>query len=223
VNWASQNVSGANLPRIGPDRLLQYEFQLPEVAEQKRIAAMLERANRLRRMRRYGLELSDNLLSVAYVRLFGDPQTNPNNVPIEELGEYIAFLTSGSRGWAEHYVKSGARFIRSLDVQMNRIPNDNAVFVDAPPGAEAERTLIGLKLAICDIHGFLLPVSDGLLALTRLSDVGIPFGQSIAPVQLLARHAFVVRGPLGQQWREACRKTRHLAVGRSTLDRCRET
>jgi type I restriction enzyme S subunit len=115
---------------------------LPTAAEQKRIAAILERADRLRQLRRYGLEMSENFLSVAYLRLFGDPTANPKNIPMTELGKHIAFLTSGSRGWAEHYAKSGARFIRSLDVQMNRIPSDNAVFVDAPPGAEAERTRV---------------------------------------------------------------------------------
>src|SRR5437660_1022262 len=31
VNWASQNVSGANLPRLGPDRLLEYQLQLPDL------------------------------------------------------------------------------------------------------------------------------------------------------------------------------------------------
>jgi type I restriction enzyme S subunit len=133
---------GATVGGISQDFPTNVRFPLPDLAKQKRIAAILERADRLRRLRRYGLELSDNFLSVAYLRLFGDPVTNPMQIPTAELGKYIDFLTSGSRGWAEHYVESGARFIRSLDVQMNRIPIENAVFVDAPPGAEAERTRV---------------------------------------------------------------------------------
>jgi type I restriction enzyme S subunit len=44
---------------------------LPTVVEQKRIAAILERADRLRRLRRYGLEMAETLLPAAFLELFG--------------------------------------------------------------------------------------------------------------------------------------------------------
>src|SRR5207245_3135150 len=106
---------GATVPHLSRDFVEELRIPLPEFSEQKRVAAILERADRLWRLRRYSLQMYENFLSVAYLRLFGDPRTNPKKIPIAELGKYIAFLTSGSRGWAEHYAKSGARFIRSLD------------------------------------------------------------------------------------------------------------
>jgi len=39
--------------------------------EQQRIAAILERADRLRRLRRYALELSEGYLQAVFVEMFG--------------------------------------------------------------------------------------------------------------------------------------------------------
>ena len=76
VKWATNNVSGANLPRLDPDRLLEYEIELPDLSEQQRIAAQLQQADRLRRSRRHALEFTDTFLPAAFLELFGDPLSN---------------------------------------------------------------------------------------------------------------------------------------------------
>ena len=113
----------------------------------------MERADRLRRTRRYALELSDTFLPAAFLRLFGDHVRNPKNFRIAELGEFLSFVTSGSRGWAEFYVADGSRFIRSLDVKMNCISDEDAVFVNAPKGAEADRTRVKTGDVLLTITG----------------------------------------------------------------------
>ena len=142
VKWASNSVSGANLPRLDPERLREYEIELPDLSEQQRVAGRLEQADRLRRTRRYALELTDTFLPAAFLELFGDPTTNPLGLPVAELGNFLSFVTSGSRGWADYYVPEGARFIRSLDVRMNYISDEDAVFVKPPNGAEVDRTRV---------------------------------------------------------------------------------
>jgi type I restriction enzyme S subunit len=77
VEWASSNVSGANLPRLSPKLLATYRIPLLPVAEQKRIAAILSKADRLRRLRRYARELSDGYLGSVFLEMFGDPVSNP--------------------------------------------------------------------------------------------------------------------------------------------------
>jgi hypothetical protein len=104
--------------------------------------AVLDQTDRLRRTRRYALELTDTFLPAAFIELFGDPTTNPLGLPVAELGDFLSFVTSGSRGWAEHYVPEGARFIRSLDMRMNNISDEDAVFVKPPNNAEADRTRV---------------------------------------------------------------------------------
>lgn len=55
----------------------QVQIPLPPLPIQRRIAGILDQADRLRRMRRYALELSDQFLPALFLRMFGDPATNP--------------------------------------------------------------------------------------------------------------------------------------------------
>ncbi|HXG88454.1 MAG TPA: restriction endonuclease subunit S [Vicinamibacterales bacterium] len=97
VKWASNSVSGANLPRLDPDRLREYEFDLPDLSEQRRIADRLEHADRLRRTRLYAIGLTDTLLPAAFLELFGDPRTNPKGWDggiIDDVVEFSQYGTS---------------------------------------------------------------------------------------------------------------------------------
>jgi type I restriction enzyme S subunit len=133
---------GATFAEINKELFESVQVPYCDLPEQRRIAGRLEQADRLRRTRRYALELADTILPAAFLELFGDPTTNPLGFPIAELGDFLSFVTSGSRGWAEFYVPDGARFIRSLDVRMNNISDEDAVFVKAPNSAEADRTRV---------------------------------------------------------------------------------
>ena len=144
---------GSTFEAVNRDDLETLRIPLPTISEQKRIARLLEQADRLRRTRRYALELSDNFLPAAFLELFGDHVLNPKKFRVAELGEYLSFVTSGSRGWAEYYVSDGDRFIRSLDVRMNYIPNEDAVFVNAPAGAEADRACVRTDDVLLTITG----------------------------------------------------------------------
>ena len=98
VKWASNSVSGANLPRLDPERLRDYEVKLPDLSEQQRIAGRLEQADRLRRTRRYALELTDTFLPAAFLELFGDPVTNQmgwKTSPFEEGDLRVTQLALG--------------------------------------------------------------------------------------------------------------------------------
>jgi len=89
VNWASQNVSGANLPRIDPKRLLEFEIPLLPLEKQRAIGCILEHADRLRRIRRYALELGDSFLGETFVSLFGDVTLKKNQWSEDRLGNLV--------------------------------------------------------------------------------------------------------------------------------------
>jgi type I restriction enzyme S subunit len=94
VAWASQNMSGANLPRLDPKLLVDYEIRLPPLSEQKRIAAILEKADRLRRTRRYAHELSGTFLQSVFLEMFGNFLITDEN---EVLKNVLALpLSNGS-------------------------------------------------------------------------------------------------------------------------------
>ena len=79
VNLATSRCSGANLPRLGPKQLAgsSFEIPLPPLAEQKRIAGILDAADALRAKRREALAQLDTLLQATFLDMFGDPVTNP--------------------------------------------------------------------------------------------------------------------------------------------------
>jgi len=82
----------AAVPGLNREDAYEKRIQFPTVAEQRYIAAQLDQADRLRRARRYTLELSGNFLPATFRKFFGDslrelPRWKP--VPISELCESI--------------------------------------------------------------------------------------------------------------------------------------
>ena len=55
----------------------EFQIPLPPLAEQKRIAVILDAADALRAKRREALDQLDNLLQSTFLDMFGDPVTNP--------------------------------------------------------------------------------------------------------------------------------------------------
>jgi type I restriction enzyme S subunit len=78
--------TGASYPAVTDDDILETEIPLPPLPEQRRIAAILARADRLRRLRRYALEISASYLQSVFMQMFGDPVTNPMGWDVEKLG-----------------------------------------------------------------------------------------------------------------------------------------
>ena len=93
VSWATTQISGANLPRLDPKLLAEYPIPLPPLPEQRRIADLLSRADRLRRLRRVGDELSDSLLQSVFWEMFEDAAHSKWEK--YELGELIEGFEAG--------------------------------------------------------------------------------------------------------------------------------
>jgi type I restriction enzyme S subunit len=82
VNQAS--VSIGNLKTI--------PVTVPPVAQQRRIAKVLDQAVELRVKRRSALAQIDSLTQSLFLELFGDPATNPKGWPQTTLGQIIEFV-----------------------------------------------------------------------------------------------------------------------------------
>jgi type I restriction enzyme S subunit len=126
---------------------------LPPLAEQRRIAAILDQAQALQAKRRYALAQLDTLTQSFFVHRFGDSIEKPKGCCTALLGDHLLFVTSGGRGWAEFYSSAGSRFIRSLDVQMNHVSDDEPAYVTPPNSAEARRTIVKAGDVLLTITG----------------------------------------------------------------------
>jgi len=71
-----------------PD-ILELEVPLPPLTEQKRIASLLARADRLRQLRRTAHDLSDSVLQSVFLEMFGDPFRNEKGWERIEIAELI--------------------------------------------------------------------------------------------------------------------------------------
>lgn len=83
---------------ISFEALEKLEIALPDVEEQKRIAAIFDKADSLRRKRQQAIRLADDLLRAVFLDLFGDPVTNPKGWPVKKLAEVGAL----DRGVSKH-------------------------------------------------------------------------------------------------------------------------
>ena len=66
----------AAVPGLNREDAYEQRIPFPDVPEQERIAARLDQADRLRRTRRYALELTDTFLPATFLKIFGDPTSN---------------------------------------------------------------------------------------------------------------------------------------------------
>lgn len=89
VQWISELVAGAKMPRVSMDLFWNHEIPLPPLAEQKRIAAILDKADAIRRKRRQAIQLADDFLRAVFLQMFGDPVTNPKGWEVNKLEKMI--------------------------------------------------------------------------------------------------------------------------------------
>lgn len=68
--------TGANYPAISDRIVKSSEIPLPSLPEQKRIAAILDKAYAIRRKRQQAIKLADEFLRATFLDMFGDPVTN---------------------------------------------------------------------------------------------------------------------------------------------------
>ena len=132
----------AAVPGLNREDAYRKRLFLPPIAEQKRIAAILDKAEELRSLRRKALAELDAIVQSIFLEMFGESVEKTEDLHIKSLGSHLSFLTSGGRGWAQFYSLKGSRFIRSLDVQVNYISDDDAAYVTPPDNAEAKRTRV---------------------------------------------------------------------------------
>jgi type I restriction enzyme, S subunit len=75
---------------LSSSQLEDTEIVLPSLEIQHRIANVLERANRMRRLRQHALEMSDTYLQSVFLEMFGEPTLNSKKFDViflEELGD----------------------------------------------------------------------------------------------------------------------------------------
>jgi type I restriction enzyme S subunit len=116
LNFANTVVAGAKMPRMVMGEFWQYKVPLPPLPEQRRITAILDKADALRTKRREALAELDRLAQSIFVEMFGDPAgANPSfgSVPLLELA--LGGFQNGAYFPKDAYSESGIEMVHMSD------------------------------------------------------------------------------------------------------------
>ena len=102
------------------------KVDLPPLAEQRRIASILDQADELRQKRQQTIEKLDQLLQATFIDMFGDPVSNPKGWEKVKFEDEVEFLTGFAFKSAD-FKDSGIKLCRGINVLPNTLDwNDTA-------------------------------------------------------------------------------------------------
>jgi type I restriction enzyme S subunit len=112
----SRFINGATRPKLTKGSAEQIPIPLPNPDEQKRIAAILDKADRLRRQRRYAQTLSDSFLQSVFIKMFGEQLKE--DYPNTELIKLVTITGGGTPSReVEEYFKGKIAWLTSKDMK----------------------------------------------------------------------------------------------------------
>ncbi|UJX26445.1 restriction endonuclease subunit S [Pseudoalteromonas sp. CF6-2] len=110
-NKLASKAAGAVVKNLNKDIVKDLEIPLPPLEEQKRIAAILDKADSVRRKRQQAIDLADDFLRSVFLDMFGDPVLNPKGLPQVKLTE-LSDVISGYAFKSAEYIDDGEDSVR---------------------------------------------------------------------------------------------------------------
>ncbi|MDO9519297.1 MAG: restriction endonuclease subunit S [Pseudohongiella sp.] len=163
IVWSDQfrllgeaSMSGAaGQKRVSAKFLKEFKFPLPPLVEQKRIAAILDKADSIRRKRKQAIQFADEFRHAVFLDMFGDPVTNPkglNKLPITELADVITGYAFKSSEYVD-CSQDAVRLCRGTNTLTGHFDWSDTVYWP--------------KNRLDDLESYLLSTGDVVLALDR--------------------------------------------------------
>lgn len=203
IEFANSRTTGANLPRLSPKALAEFEVPLPPLEEQKRIAAILDQADELRRKRQRALDRLNQLGQALFHEMFGDSTSNPKGWKEDSLGSIVRKGDKINYGVVQpgDHVEDGIPLIRVGDLLKPTIEPTKAKRISTEIEANYKRSrLVGDEILIGCVG------SIGTVALAHAGLKGANIARAVARVPVnsgVAEREFVaemIRSPLVQRY-----------------------
>jgi type I restriction enzyme S subunit len=135
VEFANSRATGANLPRLSPRVLADFEVPLPPLPEQRRIAAILDQAETLRTQRRAALAQLDSLTQSLFLDMFGDPEVNEKRLPVCSLSSLCNRVTDGTHQ-SPRWETSGVPFLFISNIVKGQITFETHKYISSETYSE---------------------------------------------------------------------------------------
>lgn len=170
-----------NQASVRREDLLKLEMPLPPFAEQRRIAAILDKADALRAKRREAIAKLDQLLQSVFLDMFGDPVTNPKGWVRRELSEICDPSDRVNYGVVQpgDDFAGGVPLVRVGDIEGGHLDASSIKTIDPEIEAAYGRSrLKGSELLVSCVG------SIGTIASVPMSAVGYNIARAITRVPL---------------------------------------
>lgn len=152
VDELNSKGTGSTFKAINKKILAETEIPLPPLAEQRKIAAVLDKVSDLIAKRRQQLTKLDELVKARFLEMFGTVKNNVYGYPTKKLGD-CAKLQGGYAFKSTDYCVSGVRLVQISNVNKDLLDWDSINFV---PNQFLQR-----------YSDFALHIGDLVLAMTR--------------------------------------------------------
>jgi type I restriction enzyme S subunit len=103
------------VPGLNRNDAYRLKIPLPPLDEQKRIAAILDQADEIRRKRQHAIDRLNQLGQAIFHEMFGDITTNPMGWDTVKLGD-VCGVGSSKRVFVEEFAELGVPFYRGTEV-----------------------------------------------------------------------------------------------------------
>ncbi|MCL2908244.1 restriction endonuclease subunit S [Shewanella fodinae] len=87
---------GGSLVRARPAEVSKIKIPLPPLAEQQRIATILDKADAIRQKRQQAIKLAEDFLRSVFLEMFGDPVTNPKGWTVGTIRDLVTSVNYGT-------------------------------------------------------------------------------------------------------------------------------
>ncbi|GHW54008.1 Type I restriction-modification system, specificity subunit S [Vibrio cholerae] len=161
ANLASKTIT-TSIPGLNRDDLYDSEIPLPPLAEQKRIAAILDKADAIRRKRQQAIQLADEFLRAVFLEMFGDPVTNPKGWDVLELHQVVDFIGGSTLPPTEEYIGQTKGIAAFKVGDMNSDGNDTFLITPREWAREYSR-----KHAYAPIGTIVIPKRGGAIGTNK--------------------------------------------------------
>ena len=145
--------SSGSMTNITQSDIRSAPIPLPPLPEQRRIAAILDKADALRTQRREALAQLDRLAQAIFLEMFGDPVTNPKGWPLIEVGT-VAEVQGGLQvTTARKSLPIEVPYLRVANVYRGRLDLGEVKTIRATAAEAARTKLLPRDLLVVEGHG----------------------------------------------------------------------
>lgn len=200
------------VPIVSKSKFAELKIPVPPISKQRRIAAILDKADALRAKRREALAHLDHLAQSIFVEMFGDPITGAKGCTPKKLADCVSKLEYGPRFYNEAYSSDGIRIVRITDLDQSGSLDFDAM----PRMAVDEQTEKQFVLQPGDIVFARTGATVGKVALIRASDppsiagayfIRLRFDESVLPLYAFSvLRAKSVQALIAKQSRQAAQQ-----------------